>query len=98
MTKEYDVLVVVDVEKLKDKKVFDKYLRREGLKEVDGEEFAYLGKSSTPLFHTRAFIHDTLKKALKKVGDFKRCHIVIQLGENPPEGYRYDKEREEFMG
>ncbi len=93
---EYDVLVVVEVKNLKDKESFDKHLRREGLKEVENEEFAYMGKASTPIFHTRAFVQDAVKKALKKGKSFEDCKMMIWLGENPPEGFFYDKKESEF--
>ena len=93
---EYDVLVVVDVVGLEDKVSFDKHLRREGLKEVEGEEFAYIGKSSTPIPNTLAFVQDALKKALKKGKSFQECKMGVWLGENPPVGFVYDKEKDEF--
>jgi serine kinase of HPr protein (carbohydrate metabolism regulator) len=96
MSKEYDVLVVVEVKNLEDKKAFDKYLKKEGLLEIEGEEYAYKGVSSTPLFNTRAFLEDTFKKALKKAGNFDEFKMVVQLGENPLEVYRYNKEKKSF--
>ncbi len=96
MSKEYEVVVVVEVENLEDKKAFDKYLKKEGLKEIEGEEFAYKGVSSTPLFHTRAFLEDTFKKALKKGKSFDSFKMIVQLGENPLEVYKYNKERKSF--
>ncbi len=96
MSKEYDVLVVVEVKNLEDKVAFDKYLKKEGLFEVEGEEFAYKGVSSTPLFHTRAFLEDTFKKALKKGKNFDSFKMIVQLGENPLEIYKYSKEKESF--
>lgn len=96
MSKEYDVLVVVEVKNLEDKKAFDKYLKKEGLIEIEGEEYAYKGVSSTPLFNTRAFLEDTFKKALKKGGNFDEFKMVVQLGENPLEVYKYNKETKSF--
>jgi len=90
--KEYEVLVVVDIKNLEDKNSFDKYLRREGLKEVDGEKFAYKGISSTPIFNTRAFIYDVIKKALQRGKNFDECKMIIQFGENRLEAYKYDKD------
>ncbi len=91
-TKEYKVFVVIDIKNLEDKNSFDKYLKREGLKEIKGERFAYEGISSTPIFSTRAFIFDVVKKALKKGKGFNECKMIIKLGENQLEAYRYDKE------
>jgi len=96
MSKEYDVLVVVEVENLEDKAAFDKYLKKEGLVEIEGEEFAYKGVSSTPLFNTKAFLEDTFKKALKKGKSFDNFKMIVQLGDNPMEVYRYNKEKESF--
>lgn len=96
MSKEYDVLVVVEVENLEDKEAFDKYLKKEGLVEIDSEEFAYKGISSTPLFNTRAFLEDVLKKALKKGKSFDSFKMIVQLGDNPLEVYKYNKEKESF--
>ena len=96
MSKEYDVLVVVEVENLKDKAAFDKYLKKEGLVEIEGEEFAYKGVSTTPLFNTRAFLEDVFKKALKKGKNFDNFKMVVQLGDNPLEIYKYNKETKSF--
>ncbi len=96
MSKEYDVLVVVEVKNLEDKAAFDKYLKKEGLIEIDGEEFAYKGVSSTPLFNTRAFLEDVFKKALKKGKSFDSFKMIVQLGDNPLEVYKYNKEEESF--
>ncbi len=96
MSKEYDVLVVVEVENLEDKAAFDKYLKREGLVEIEGEEFAYKGVSATPLFNTRAFLEDVFKKALKKGKGFDNFKMIVQLGENPLEIYKYNKETKSF--
>ncbi len=90
--KEYEVLVVVDIKNLEDKNSFDKYLRREGLEEVDGEKFAYKGTSSTPIFNTRAFIYDVMKKALQRGKYFDECKMIIQFGETRLETYKYDKD------
>ncbi len=96
MGKEYDVLVVVEVENLEDKTSFDKHLRREGLKEIEGEEFAYIGKASTPLLNTMAFVQDAVKKALKKGKDFNECKMAMWLGESGPKSFVYNKTEEEF--
>jgi len=93
---EYDVLVVVEVKNLKDKESFDKHLRREGLKEVENEEFAYMGKASTPLLNTMAFVQDAVKKALKKGKDFDECKMAMWLGESEPKSFVYDKKDSEF--
>ena len=89
MKKEYDVVVVVSVDELGDKEAFDKHLRREGLREIDGEPFAYKGVSSTPIINTRAYLADVFKKALKKAGNFKNFSMIVQLGDNPMEVYKY---------
>jgi len=94
---EYDVLVVVDVVGLEDKVSFDKHLRREGLKEVEGEEFAYIGKSSTPIPNTLAFVQDALKKALKKGKSFQECKMGVWLGESISKSFIFEKNDDEFI-
>jgi len=96
MGKEYDVLVVVEVKDMEDKVAFDKYLKKEGFTEIKDEPYAYKGVSSTPLFNTRAFLEDTFKKALKKAKNFDEFKMVVQLGENPLEIYKYNKEKRSF--
>ncbi len=95
--KEYEVIIVVDIKNLEDKNSFDNYLGREGLKKIKGENFVYEGISSTPVFNTRAFIFDVVKKALQKGKNFDKCKMIIKLGKNQLEWYKYDKESHFFV-
>lgn len=89
------VVLIVEVEELKDKKIFEKHLKKEGFTPVLGEEFAYDGETSTHLFSTRAFILEVVEKGLIKSG-FSTCKIIFQVGENPMEAYVYDTLHQEF--
>ena len=93
----YEVVVVVDIQGLKDINRFEKYLKKYGLDKLEGEESAYIGKSSTSVFNTRAFILDTLKKALFKGGGAAFFGIVMQLGDNPMERYLFNIEKNNFI-
>ncbi len=90
------VVLLVDAEGLEDREKFEKHLKREGLESIEDEEFAYGGESHTHLLGTRAYLLDVVKKALKKSG-FKSCRIMFQIGENPPEAYRFDLDADEFV-
>ncbi len=85
----YEVLLVVDG--VRDKDSFDKHLKKEGFRLVEGEDFAYEAKASLPLMNTRAYIFDVLKKALKK-SHTKTCHFIFSLGDNPLEKYAYESD------
>lgn len=89
------VVLIVEVEELKDKKIFEKHLKKEGFTPVLGEEFAYDGETSTHLYSTRAFILEVVEKGLIKSG-FSTCKIIFQVGENPMEAYIYDTLHQEF--
>ncbi|MFK5881859.1 MAG: hypothetical protein QM482_06560 [Sulfurospirillum sp.] len=90
------VVLIVDVQNLDDKIVFDKHLKREGFIGVEGEEFAYEGEAHTHLFNTRAYILEVVTKALAKIS-FDSCGIIFQIGENPIEAYVFNMEKKEFL-
>lgn len=90
-----NVVLIVDVEGLKDKVVFEKHLKKEGFTPIPEESFAYQGDTTTHLFSTRAFILEVVEKGLKKSG-FQACKIMFQVGENPMEAYVYDTLHEVF--
>jgi len=90
------VILIVEVEGLKDKITFEKHLKKEGFAPVENEEFAYDGDTTTHLFSTRAFIHEVVEKGLKKSG-FLTCKIIFQVGENPLEAYRFDTLQDSFL-
>jgi hypothetical protein len=91
-----EVLLIVEVEGLEDKELFDKHLKEEGFDIIDGEEFAYNGTTTTSLLHTQTFILHVTKEALKKAG-FSTCKIIFQIGENPMEAYKFSKKSNEFL-
>ncbi|WP_041671973.1 hypothetical protein [Sulfurospirillum barnesii] len=89
------VVLIVEVEGLKDKVIFEKHLKKEGFTPIEEEEFAYEGDTTTHLFSTRAFILEVVEKGLKKSG-FLTCKIMFQVGENPMEAYRFSHENNTF--
>ncbi|ACZ12374.1 conserved hypothetical protein [Sulfurospirillum deleyianum DSM 6946] len=89
------VVLIVEVEGLKNREVFEKHLKKEGFTPITGEEFAYEGDTSTHLFSTRAFVLEVTEKGLKKSG-FDACKIMFQVGENPMEAYVYNLEKESY--
>ncbi len=97
MYKNYEVLVAVEIKNLKNKSLFDKHLKKEGLKEIEGEEFVYQGYASTSIFNTKAFVQDAIKKALKKGENFQECKMILWLGDNPPESFKFDISNNEFI-
>jgi len=91
-----NVVLVVDVTKLKDKEIFNKHLKKEGFVPIKGEPFAYNGEAHTHLFNTRAYILEVVSKALGKTY-FDSCKIMFQIGDNPMEVYVYNKEKNDFL-
>ncbi|WP_263833004.1 hypothetical protein [Sulfurospirillum oryzae] len=89
------VILIVEVEGLKDQVVFEKHLKKEGITPIEGEVFAYEGDTTTHLFSTRAFMLEVLEKGLKKSG-FESCKIIFQVGENPMEAYLFSQENDTF--
>lgn len=90
------VLLVVDIVGLRDKDIFNKHLKKEGFKQITGEDFAYEGEAHTHIFNTRAYILEVISKALEK-SDFSDCKIIFQIGENPMETYVYNKNKKDFI-
>lgn len=89
------VILIVEVEDLKDKTVFEKHLKKEGFTPIEGEVFAYEGDTTTHMFSTRAFILEVVEKGLKKSG-FLTCKIIFQVGENAMEAYLFDQANDTF--
>jgi hypothetical protein len=89
------VVLVVDIQGLKDKKIFDKHLKKEGFLPVENEDFAYEGEAHTHLYNTRAYIMDVVSKGLEKSG-FDTCKLMFQVGENPMETYAYNHKEKNF--
>ncbi len=90
-----EVLLIVTVEGLGDKEIFEKHLKKEGFEQVEDEPFAYHGETTTSLLNTETFILHVLKEALNKA-DFFTCKAIFQVGENPIKAYFIDKEAKEF--
>ncbi|MBE0492058.1 MAG: hypothetical protein IBX44_07385 [Sulfurospirillum sp.] len=76
-----EVVLIVDIENLGDKQVFEKHLFEEGFVSVANEPFAYHGTTSTSLLSTETFILQVLKEALELAG-FSTCKAIFQVGEN----------------
>ncbi len=86
-----ELLVLLDVSDLKDKERFEKHLKREGFKMVEGENFVYTAHSSTTLFGTKAYILEVFAKGLQKVSFCGDANLVFLLNETPYPPYYYDK-------
>jgi len=84
------VLLVIDIQDLSDKVVFDKHLKKEGFSPVASEEYAYSGDTSTHLNSTRAYILDVVTMGLKK-SSFSTCKIIFQVGDNKLEAFAFNK-------
>jgi hypothetical protein len=90
-----EVLLVIEVEGLEDKVVFEEHLKKEGFKPVEDESFAYHGQTTTSLMNTETFILHVTKEALKKAGFFK-CKVIFQVGKNPMKAFVLDKKEKDF--
>lgn len=93
---EVEVIVVLDVEGLADRAAMEKHLKREGLRPIEGEPFAYLGHTSTDPIRTLLYVQDGVKKALHK-GGFASANMMVSIGEYPMESYRFDRESDAFV-
>jgi hypothetical protein len=91
------VILIVDVEGLEDRVLFEKHLKKEGFTPIEGEDYAYEGDTTTHLENTKAYILDVVRKGLKK-SDFDTCKIIFQIGENPMEAYVFNKKDDGFDG
>jgi hypothetical protein len=89
------VILVLEIEGLSDKVLFEKHLKKEGFTPIVDEPFSYEGTTTTHLFSTRAFILEVVDKGLKKSG-FLTCKLMFQVGENPMEAYVFDTLLGEF--
>lgn len=93
--KSYEVLLVVDGLHVKDVLAFEKHLKKEGLLKIENEAFAYLGKATLSLMHTRAFLFGTLKQAMN-LSSTKNLSFTCLLGENPLEKYIFSQKDKTF--
>jgi hypothetical protein len=92
-----EVVVMLDIDGLKDEDSFIKYLKKEGLEYLKEEEgFVFVGTSSTTTMQTRAFILEIFSKALKEQ-PIKYCNMVFLIGQNPMESYRFDQNESFFV-
>ena len=90
-----EVIVLLDVSGLEDKEKFEKHVKKEGFKIVEGEDFVYTAKSSTTTFSTKAYILEVFKKGLQK-NSFGDANLIFLLNETPYPAYYYDRETNDF--
>lgn len=93
--KKYEVVLVIDGLHVKNIEPFEKHLKKEGFLRVENEEFAYVGKGTLSLMHTRAFIFETLKQAMK-LSSTNELMLSCLMGGNPLEYYFFDNKEEVF--
>ena len=90
-----EVLVLLDVSGLEDIEKFEKHVKKEGFKTVEGEKHVYTGHSTTTTFSTKAYILEVFKKGLQKAG-FIDANLIFLLNETPYPPYIYDKNTNDF--
>jgi hypothetical protein len=93
---EQDVILLLDLTGLGDQHAMEKHLRREGLKAIEGEPFAYMGSTTTHKINTLLYVHDGVKKAIH-MGGFLTCNMMVSIGDEPMESYRFDLQRDAFV-
>lgn len=91
-----ELLVLLDIVGLEDKERYEKHLKKEGFKIVEGEDFVYTAKSSTSLFSTKAYILEVFKKGLHNQEFQGDANLIFLLNETPYPAYYYDKNTREF--
>jgi hypothetical protein len=92
-----EVVLVISIEGLLDREAFEKQLKRGGFSPIPDEPFSYIAETTTHKINTILHIHSTLKRAITQ-GGFTSCRVILQIGEYPMEGYRYDTQSEAFVG
>jgi hypothetical protein len=90
-----EVLILLDVVELENKKKFEKHIKKEGFSLVEDENFVYTGKSSTTTFSTKAYILEVFRKGLQK-NSFSSATLIFLLNETPYPAYYYDKTTNDF--
>ena len=95
MAEGIEVLVLLDVSGLEDIEKFEKHVKKEGFKPVEGEDFVYTATSTTTTFSTKAYILEVFKKGLQK-NVFNDANLIFLLNETPYPAYYYDKETNDF--
>jgi len=93
---EQEVIVLLDIQGIENRLAMEKHLKREGLKAIDGEPFAYMGTTTTHKLNTLLYVLDGVKKAIHK-GGFSSCNMMVSIGEEPMETYRFDREQDTFV-
>jgi len=92
-----EVVLVMNIEGLVDREAFEKQLKRGGFSPIPDEPFSYIAETTTHKINTVLHIHSTLKRAITQ-GGCSSCSVILQIGEYPMEGYRYDPRQGEFVG
>ncbi len=90
-----ELLLIIDVQNLKDKEIFEKHLKKEGFNPVENEQFVYTATSTTTTYATKAYILEVVKVALSKT-QFDSCKLIFQLDELPFQAYIFDKTQNDF--
>lgn len=90
-----DVIVLLEASGLIDQERMEKHLKKEGFNKADGEEFVYVGNSTTTTMATKAYILNVFKKALQKSG-FTDARLIFLLNEIAYPPYIYDKNTDDF--
>lgn len=90
-----EILVVLELEGLKDKVTFEKHLTKEGFEVVPDEKYVYSGTTDGTTFSTKAFILEVFKQGLLKSG-FDKCSMIFQLGDTPWQAFIFDFKTNEF--
>lgn len=91
-----ELLVLLDIVGLENQEKFEKHVKKEGFKTVEGESFVYTAKSSTTLFATKAYILEVFKVGLNKCEFKGEANLVFLLNETPYPAYYFDKETKAF--
>ena len=91
-----ELLVLLDIAGLEDKEKFEKHLKKEGFKTVEGENFVYTAKSSTTTFATKAYILEVFKMGLRKQEFKGDANLIFLLNETPYPAYYFDKNTNDF--
>ncbi len=91
---DYEILLVLEA--VENKQIFEKHLIKEGFKKIENEPFAYSAKANLPLMNTRAYIFGVLKEAME-LSKNDSCRFICQLGNNEFECYKYDENLKTFI-
>jgi hypothetical protein len=96
MQDQINVVVLLDIKGLEDKQAFESHLSKEGFANVENEEFAYIGTSTTTIPTTKVYIVEVFAEALQMQNFKGEANLIFLLNETPYPTLRFDTSSNQF--